>query len=184
MARKKTVLAIKQHILLSLVLERYDVHVDATVNHEIFDKLHRRSDTQIYKFETYVNIVAISNYPEERANERYHLTIFGGERFPGQYLTKVEDYHVRDDDGTRRYQKVRGVSQPVYDPPDGIGYLDRVRDKNEWAGALWVAHQTLTDMLTLLPHVRPLYLSVHEFKIERRRVIRSLTLQTTDPAEE
>jgi hypothetical protein len=46
------------------------------------------------------------------------------------------------------------------------------------------SHQLTTGMLILLGHDRQLYLHVHEMKAERQRWIRSIALQTTDPATE
>ena len=89
-----------------------------------------------------------------------------------------------DEYGAHKYRKVRGNMVPVYDIPKDIGFLDKVRGGKAWSGAVWVAPQTTTDMLAVLPSVRPLYLALHELKIERRRFVSSLTLQTTHPAEE
>ena len=47
-----------------------------------------------------------------------------------------------------------------------------------------MAPHIVSDMLLLLPQVRPLYVGIHEMKVERNRWIVGLTLQTTDPAEE
>jgi len=79
---------------------------------------------------------------------------------------------------------VRGELRPVYDVPEGIGILNKVRGTQNWTGAAWVAPNTISDMLTLLPTVDPLYVFLHEVKIGRNRWIKGITLQTTDPAEE
>ena len=39
-----------------------------------------------------------------------------------------------------------------------------------------------SDMLALLPQVRPLYVSIHERKVGRTRWINGLTLQMSHPA--
>jgi hypothetical protein len=72
----------------------------------------------------------------------------------------------------------------VYELPNGIGPPERVRGTKDWTGWCWVSPRTVSDMLALLPNVQPLYISIHERKIGRKRWINGLTLQTTDPAEE
>jgi hypothetical protein len=53
----------------------------------------------------------------------------------------------------------------VYDVPDGLGLIEKVRGKREWSGFCWVSPGTVSDMLLLLPHVSPLYISIHERKV-------------------
>ncbi len=72
----------------------------------------------------------------------------------------------------------------MYDIPGSIGYLERKRAARAWSGAVWIAHPLVSDMLALLPQARPLYLAVNELKVDRRRQITGLALQTTNPAEE
>jgi hypothetical protein len=71
---------------------------------------------------------------------------------------------------------------PVYDVPDGLGLIQKIRNKKEWTGFCWVSPGTVSDMLLLLPHVRPLYISIHERKVGRTRWINGLSLQMSHPA--
>ena len=70
-----------------------------------------------------------------------------------------------------------------FDLPRGIGFLEKVRGHQSWRGVAWIPPHSVTEMLVLLSGNRPLYLSLHELKIERRRSIVGLSLQTSDPAE-
>ncbi len=73
---------------------------------------------------------------------------------------------------------------PVYDVPKGIGYIERQRGIRVWWGCVWVKQQTVSDMLNLLPNVRPLFIMIHERRIGRTRWIIGLTLDTKNPDEE
>lgn len=73
---------------------------------------------------------------------------------------------------------------PVYDVPKGIGHIEQQRGTKIWTGWTWVSPRSVADMLILLPHVKPLFIQIHELKIARLRWIISMSLQTSDPAEE
>jgi hypothetical protein len=45
----------------------------------------------------------------------------------------------------------------------------RQRERTNWNGWLWVPEQTLTQMPILLTNFQPLWLEIHERKIERTR---------------
>jgi len=175
---------VEKYELLAVKLTEFKASVDATINYEVRDKRHYQSDANVYSFSSSVELEGVCNYPEEREGEKYLLTIYGGEMRAGQFDVTLSDCQVRDDDGMLKYRKVRGNEIPIYEVPKGIGPLERVRGTKDWTGWCWVSPRTLSDMLALLPNVRPLYISIHEHKLGRHRFINALTLQTTDPAEE
>lgn len=83
-----------------------------------------------------------------------------------------------------KYRAYRGKQIPVYAPPKGMGTLEKERGQPRWHGAVWAQPRYVNDLLVLLDHNQQLYLSIHERKIERKRWIQSITVQTSDPAEE
>ena len=131
-----------------------------------------------------MELEGLCDYPDERSGDRYVISVHGWETEEGEFEARLSDRHVKDEDGTRKYRKVRGEEISVYDVPDGLGLIEKVRRKKEWSGFCWVSPGTVSDMLTLLPHARPLYISIHERKVGRTRWINELTLQTMDPANE
>lgn len=181
---KRTITSKPEYTLIGIDVLTYRARVDAAINYEVKDKRMRFDDTLIYRFYSAIEVDGIANYPEERLGDNYTITIYSDERYPGEFTSKVSDYHVRDEQGLPKYRRERGESVPVYDIPSKIGYLERRRGTRTWSGVVWIDRHLVTDMLTLLPHVRPLYLAVNEIKVERRRGITGLTLQTTNPAEE
>tara|TARA_R110002096_G_scaffold61399_4_gene152604 strand:+ start:5253 stop:5549 length:297 start_codon:yes stop_codon:yes gene_type:complete len=96
----------------------------------------------------------------------------------------LADCHICDDKGSPKYRKVRGKEIPIYDIPKGIGRLERQRGTTNWLGNVWVSPQSVTDMLALLPNVKPLFLTIHEMRAERNHWIVGLTLQTKKPEDE
>jgi len=81
-------------------------------------------------------------------------------------------------------RKVRGQDIPIYDVPKGIGIIEKQRGVNVWSCCAWVSPQMVTDMLSLLPNVKPMYVSVQEHKVGRNRWVAGMSLQTSDPAED
>jgi hypothetical protein len=49
---------------------------------------------------------------------------------------------------------------------------------------VWLGQPAISDVLTQLSLAGPLYASISERLLERKRQVRSFTTQTTDPAEE
>ena len=100
------------------------------------------------------------------------------------FESKLSDFQVYDENRVPKYYKVRGEERPIFEPPNGVGYIERLRGTKDWTGCCWLPPQTVSDMLVLLTHITPLYVSIHELKLGRHRWIIGLTLQTTDAADE
>ena len=181
MAKRKKSPAV-EYELLSIPLSGYRASVDASVNPYARDKRHHYADPKIYSFGTSLELEGVCNYPEERSGESYVISVHGWETEEGKFEDRLSDRHVMDEDGTRKYRKVRCDEVPVYDVPEGIGLIEKVRGEKRWTGFCWVSPGTVSDMLSLLPHVRPLYVSIHEHKVGRTRWINGLTLQMSHPA--
>ena len=62
--------------------------------------------------------------------------------------------------------------------------LERNRGPRTWQAWLWFHPRLVSDMLNLLIHVKPLYVTLHERKAGRDRCVQSLSLQTIKPDEE
>lgn len=165
---------------LGIKIKQFNARIDASTNSEASDKRYFYRDPKVYQFYSSIEIEGVYTYPDERIGLTFVLTIYGSEITKGEHERTLSDYHERDDEGQLKYRKVRGELTPIYKVPNSIGYLEC--RKQRWSGVAWVTPQTVTNMLTLLPHVRPLYFSISEAKEGRYRRIRGLTLQTIDPA--
>ncbi|MDZ7790295.1 MAG: hypothetical protein U5L08_07360 [Xanthomonadales bacterium] len=96
----------------------------------------------------------------------------------------MKDFHKANEKGELRYRKYRRDDYPVYDLPKQIGFLQKNRHYKVWTGAVWIAQNVVSDMLALLLRFDSLYIALHEVRVQRRRGIFGITLQTNDPAEE
>lgn len=173
-----------EYNLLTIMIDDFSAHVSASVNFEVNDPRHCYKDTKVYRFESYLDIKGACTYPEDRAGDTYDMTVYGAKPIHGEFSMTLADCHVRDEKGFMKYRTVRGEKIPIYDVPKGIGHLDRRRGTQTWVGWTWAPSEIISNMLALLPHVRPLFLAIHEIRIGRQRWINSLTLQTTDPEED
>jgi|GEM_PF-1698952 len=184
MARRKTGNSIEQYAFLAIRIETYSADISARINHKARDKRYRDDDVCIYDYGSRFEIEGVCTYPNERAGDKYHITVYG--RQPGErdLEATLSDYAVRDEEGARKYRKVRGQYIPVYQDPYGLGLLQKERGGKTWHGWLSIPEQIATQMLTLLTTVRPLYMDIHERKFGRTRWINGFGLQTTDPAED
>ena len=172
-----------EHMLLGIKVTAYNVRVGSGINHEIKIDRMRSDDSQVYRFDTHIVVDGVATYPDDKIGDLYEIDIYGHELYPGSFASKLSDYHVRDESGSKKYRKLRGREVPIYDAPNSIGHLERRYKTKIFTGAVWVAPNIVTDMLILLSHVHPILMEAHLTKVDRNWGISSLALQTTDPAE-
>ena len=96
----------------------------------------------------------------------------------------LDDAQVRDEHGVRQYRTYRGKSVPVYKAPRGFGLLQKDRGEKRWRAWVNALPRFVGDMLALLRADRELYIALQERRQGRDRWINSVSLQTTNPAEE
>ena len=165
-------------------VDSFQARIGASINYEVRDKHHYRDDAMVHDFSSALEIEGEEVYSDDDSRMKYEFTVYGSEPSHQPFSLTLDDCHVRDEDSTRQYRKVRGRQEPIYDVPKGIGHLERQRGKNAWLGWLWVNPETVSQMLSLMPHVKPLYIEVHRLKIDRQYWIVGFTLQSNDPSEE
>lgn len=175
------------HTHLSVRIEAFEARIEAAVNPNVYAPQYAwdlDDEEPLYKFTTALTINGVSNYPDERAGDTYDLTVYGTDIRSRRLSGTLKDVQARDQRGSLQYRKYRGREIPVYNPPGGIGLLDKVRGEPRWTGWVYVSPQFVNDSLVLLGQGKKLFVALHERKSERTRWIQSLDIQTTDPAEE
>ena len=170
---------------ITVQVDAYDVRTEAGTNVDVRvnSPYHISDDTPIYDFYTVLDLTGIITYPEDRANADFNLTIYGGDKKRHTDLTLKDTIQV-DKNGQTVMKKKKGAYYPVYNIPPGIATIEKVRGENRWHTWIFAAPDYTRDSLILLSSGKQTYISIHERKIERRRWIQSLSLQTTDPLEE
>jgi len=169
-----------EHTELTVDVTKFEARVTAAVNHELKDLRYTHPDTQVYRFESGLELEGQCTYPDSRAGTLYTLDIHGHETASAHFATTLENCQVLDKDGFAKLKKVRGKFESVYDIPRGIGLLES-QGKAQWRGFLWVPPQTLSDMLILLQGVPSLSLAIHEIRQGSYHWIARFVLQTNDP---
>jgi hypothetical protein len=172
---------------LAIRIERYEAETDASINHDIYHPQHAFNlddRDPVFRFITRIVIFGKSTYPDVRAGDVYELKIYGDDA-PSRHLqAKLEDFQARDERGSPQYRMYRGSRIPVYKAPNGLGLLQKERGEARWTAWINVAPRLVSDMLTLLGTGRGQYIALQERRQGRVRWVRSISLQTTDPAEE
>lgn len=176
------------HNLLAIRLARHDVHVDASINPTVYAPQYAlRSDEgdPVYKVVTHLTIIGLCTYPDDRVGDAYEVTIYGNDSPSLQLNATLKNVQARDKHGSPQYRRYRGREIPVYNPPaGGIGHIEKVRGERRWMVWLFLPSRFTQDALALLGHQRTLYLAINECQEGKSRWVRSIALQTTDPAEE
>ncbi|RUX42924.1 hypothetical protein EOA33_30635 [Mesorhizobium sp. M4A.F.Ca.ET.050.02.1.1] len=182
--RKQTV---EEHTHLGIRVEHYEASVEAAVNYNVYSPQsawNSDDDDPLYRFTTRLIVAGISTYPEERAGDRYEVTIYGDNLGSGDVRATLKDVQERDEYGSPKYRSYRGRQIPIYNPPSGMGLIDKIRGEPRWTAWLRVSPRFTSDALALFGNGRSLFLAIHERKRDRARWVQSVSLQTTDPAEE
>ncbi|TPK52915.1 MULTISPECIES: hypothetical protein [unclassified Mesorhizobium] len=184
---KRRKAAEEEHTHLAIRLERCDASVEAAINYNVYapqSAWNSDDDDPLYRFTTRLTIGGISIYPEERAGDTYEVTIYSNNLGSGDIRATLKDVQERDEHGSPKYRQYHGRQIPIYTPPPGMGLIDKIRGEPRWTVWLRVSPRFTTDALALLSDGRSLFLAVRELKKGRRRWVQSVSLQTTDPAEE
>ena len=180
MARKKVK---EQYSTLTIKVRDFSGQTSASINYEAKDLRYRHEKTPVYRFSSIIEFEGTCTYPPERLGDSYGVTVHSAEAGSKLIEARLEDYHLRDEQGAPRYGKQRDRLVPIYEIPPGLGLLQKVRGEARWNGWIWVPEQTVAQMLTLAASGKQLYIEMIEHKAGRSRWITHLTVQTTDPAE-
>jgi len=116
-----------------ILVENYDAHVDAAINHNVYAPQYAwdlNDDDPVYSFNSHLTINGVSVYPEGRGKERYELTIYGDDAPSRKLSANLKDVQVRDKFGSPLYRTYRSREIPVYDPPKGMGILEKYEKRN------------------------------------------------------
>lgn len=177
----------EEHTYLTIRVEQYEACVQTSVNHNVYAPQHAWDSDEnnpLYPFSTRLTITGISTHPETRAGEAYELTVYGDDARSRRHNTTLKDAQTRDEHESPQYREYRGRQIPVYNPPNGLGLLEKVRGEPRWIAWLFVAPRFVNDALVLLGQGRNLFLAIHEHREKRARWIQAVSLQTADPEEE
>lgn len=176
----------ERYELIGIRVDDYHVKAEASINFYLAEPnlAEYLEDDPAYLFESSIEITGTALLPENRSGDIYEIKLIGGTSPSRRLAATVKDCQLRDGSGVPRYRSYRGREIAVYRQPPDFGLLEKARGERKWRGWANVAPRLLTDMLVTLSHQKQAYVSLHERRIERRRKIHGIALQTAYPAEE
>lgn len=174
-----------EYAFLAIAVDNYEARTEAGLNLSLLgSSRYFIDDEPVYSFDTDLDISGVCTYPDERAGDRYEISLRASTTTPRSLRLKIKELQKRDKDGFHVFRKYKDGSYPVYDEPSPVAYLEKVRGEPRWTVWVQVAPQMVSDSLAMLSGSKSVYVSLHERKEDRKRKVQSLTVQTTDPAEE
>ncbi|MCU7805688.1 MAG: hypothetical protein KZQ96_21085 [Candidatus Thiodiazotropha sp. (ex Lucinoma borealis)] len=175
-----------QYTLLSITIENYEARCTAGINLDLLGPAQyiENEDEFTYRFDTTLEISGVCIDPEERSGEQYDITIYTADPESWQLQSRIRDLREQDEQGITKCKKLKSGEYPIYREPPSIGFLDKVRGENRYTMAIWLGPLMITDTLILLSRKKQTYISIHEKKFDRKRRIKTFTIQTLDPANE
>ncbi|MER9693594.1 hypothetical protein NKJ16_16865 [Mesorhizobium sp. M0179] len=141
-------------------------------------------DSPLYRTTIQLTFDGVATYPERRAGQAFEVTIYGSNSDLRRNEATVKNVQARGERGSLKFRSYRGKQIPIYNPPSGMGLIDKVRGEPCWTAWLPVSPRFASDALALVNSGRSLFLGIHERRSKRAHWIQGLSIQTTDPAEE
>ena len=184
MPRRLIPKAAEIHTHLGIRVEKVEARIGTGLNHDLVSRNPFSDSPKDFVFEFGAAVVfhGVAIYPPERQGEKFEIQAVA--KVSGRPRLTFKDVQEHDKDGLPVYRKRRENQVPVYRPPNGLGVLERRRYDEVWYSYLFVEPAFCSNALAMIGLNRQLYLAVHEVKVERRRWIRGLSIQTTDPTDE
>lgn len=171
---------------LAIRIDDYDVRCSAGTNHHLYGSSRYGIDENepVYSFGTSLTLRGVCTDPNSRADAHYEITLLAESSEPRDHRLKVKNLQERDKDGLPLYRTYRGISHPVYAEPPSLSFVNKVHGEQRWTLWMHATPQMVSDSLLLPAGEKPVYIAVNEKKTGRARHVQSLSIQTTDPAEE
>ena len=114
-----------------------------------------RLDVGAQERQSRLTITGLAADPRHRAGHRFKVSLWAGDG-PSQDHPPISTM-PRSATATALPNTAhnRGTEIPVYDPPSGLGLLEKVRREPYWTAWLSVEPQFVTDALALLNQMQP-----------------------------
>jgi len=164
-----------------LKVTNYSIHAGGGINHETLDHRYAHDKTKVFRFDNAIEIVSLCTWPAERYNNEFLVNIRGQDSGIHNFNSELSDFHVLDKDGCRKYRKRGNYEIAVYEPPDSIGMIEKVRGQDAWQINAWLPLSTTSDLQRLVTSSQNIYIEIHEVKIGKRRALRSIQFSSKDP---
>ncbi len=173
-----------EHSFLTIPVDSYQASTSADPNSKVLGTpRYVNEEEPAIVFHTRLEISGTCTDPPARAGEPYTIMLYK-EAFPtGDLALKIKDLCQHDKAGSPIYRRYRGRQYPRYDEPPSLGLVEKAWGERCWTICAQLTTPFFCDALILLNGNKHLYVAVHERKVGRTRWVRSLSLQTNDPAE-
>ncbi len=170
----------EEYEYITVEVTNFSASVDIGRNYELVHLDSCDSNTRIFRYDNKVEIEGNCIYPDNLKGVPYYITFYGTDLRDDTFSLTLKECQAMNG-WDRVYKTVKGLQVPVYELPDSIGFLEKRRGQSCWAGHTWVPPRAVTDMLIMLPHMKPLYLEIHRLKREKLYIMRSVSLMTNNP---
>tara|TARA_R110000787_G_scaffold38044_1_gene96123 strand:- start:1026 stop:1574 length:549 start_codon:yes stop_codon:yes gene_type:complete len=164
-----------------------DVQSEASLHHNLYgDKpfLYRPEDFA-YSYYSTLFITGRCIYPQKMKDDTFIFRIIGDELYRGRLSAVLDDFHKRDEYGSRIYKKYRGEDYPVMSPPPkGVGTYEKVRGESKWQANLWMGKDFVRNIMTMITVKEQLYIYMNKYTDKRTHWISEFSVTSKNPLDE
>lgn len=112
-----------QHTHLGVNVEGCDTEIGTSINIDLRTgpPTYPRIDEPVIALDKALKIYGVAHYLEERAGERFVVSLVAGSRYEREMGQRLKAIQARDEHGSPCYRGHRGYDYPVFDVPTGMG---------------------------------------------------------------
>lgn len=166
-------------MLLEVVKHSFNSHVG--INPMITNPSDCHRNTNVYFNYSGVVLETVSIMPPKQAGSAYHVELID---FGSTYSKTVGE--CMSNPAYLKSSLTAGSEDPTHDVkiPESIGYINRrASGENFRIITVYVPRHTIDEMLLLLPHVRPLYLTMEIRIAKGSKKILGISIHTEHPGD-
>ncbi len=161
-----------------------EVQSEASFHHNLYGDrpLFYHADDLAHTYFPTLMLAGLFLHPAKLEGEAFTAHLIGSELHSGKLSVTLDDFHKRDEYGSRIYRKYRGEQIPVMSPPPkGVGSYEKIRGEPAWQAHLWMGREFVRDVMAMMALKDQLYIYMNTYTENRTHWIRELNVTSKIP---
>lgn len=169
---------------IAVQLEQVEVQSEASFHYNLYGDrplLYQADDLACNYYPT-LTLNGTCLHPIKMEGDAFTVHLIGKELRAGELSATLDDFHKRDEYGSRIYRKYRGEQIPVMSsPPKGVGSYEKIRGEPAWQAHLWMGREFVRDVMAMMAIKDQLYIYMNTYTENRTHWIRELNVTSKNP---
>ncbi|SFK53900.1 hypothetical protein [Methylophaga sulfidovorans] len=167
-----------------VMVKSADLKCDASLHYNLYTNRPISYQPSDHVHDYYPSVILYGEclYSEKLSGHNFIAQIIGRELGVSNLTATLDDFHKRDEFGSRMYRKYKEDNVPILSPPPkGVGTYRKVRGKPAWEADLWMGKEFVRDIMAMMNIKEQLYIYMETYTENRIHWIRALTVTSKNP---